>query len=97
MTHRHLVLVRVLKPTSQLVCDFYYEKMSAKICLLRSDSLGLMMLYGNVRSGANVIVMEQSQGLVTAAVVSRLGGTQFLLACHVRRVSVNPLPLQFQF
>jgi len=54
------------------------EYLLSSFSFMRWDALGHLLMYANVQAGARVLVMEQSLGLVTAAVVSRLGGTSLL-------------------
>jgi len=50
------------------------EYLLSSFSFMRWDALGHLLMYANIQAGARVLVMEQSLGLVTAAVVSRLGG-----------------------
>ena len=38
------------------------------------DSLAQMLTIGNIHANSNIIVMETCQGLLTGAVLERLGG-----------------------
>lgn len=71
---KYLTLITLRRPSIRTLCDAYYEKQPLKIHNLRSDSLAIMISMANVGAGAQVLVIEDCQGLLTAAAVSRLGG-----------------------
>lgn len=66
----HLTLER---PTARLLADMYYSQGPLKIGNMRVDSLAQMLTCCNVRSGGHYIVFDSWLGLLTAAVLERLG------------------------
>ena len=44
---------------------------------LRADSLAALLLQANIRAGLKVLVSESCLGLVTGAILERLGGLMF--------------------
>ena len=61
------------------MCQYYFQLEPKKIRDLRPDTLAQMMALGNVRPGARVVVVDDVSGLLTAAVVERLGGAHFII------------------
>ena len=55
--------------------------------MLRADQLALILQMAGVHHGKNVIVFEQTLGLITSAVIERLGGKGGCV--HIHRVSLQ--------
>ncbi|XP_077537820.1 tRNA (adenine(58)-N(1))-methyltransferase non-catalytic subunit TRM6-like [Haemaphysalis longicornis] len=66
----HLTLER---PTARLLAEVYYSQSPLKIGNMRVDSLAQMLTCCNVRSGGRYMVFDSWLGLLTAAVLERLG------------------------
>lgn len=66
----HLTLER---PTARLLAEMYYSQGPLKIGNMRVDSLAQMLTCCNVRSGGRYMVFDSWLGLLTAAVLERLG------------------------
>jgi tRNA (adenine-N(1)-)-methyltransferase non-catalytic subunit len=60
----------------------YYGQGPAKINNLRVDTLSQMLTFGNVRSGGKYMVVDNSMGLVTAAIMDRMVGNGSLPIDH---------------
>lgn len=71
---KHLLQFTVLKPTTRLMCEMHWSKGPSRICNLRIDTLGQILTMGNVRANSTVMVVESCLGLITGAVLERLGG-----------------------
>ncbi|KAL4239032.1 tRNA (adenine(58)-N(1))-methyltransferase non-catalytic subunit TRM6 [Mactra antiquata] len=71
---KHLNQFTVLRPSTRLLCEMHWSKGPSRICNLRIDSLSQMLTMGNIRAGSTVMVVESCLGLVTGAVLERLGG-----------------------
>ncbi|GIL73504.1 hypothetical protein Vretimale_5280 [Volvox reticuliferus] len=71
---KYLTYVTVLKPTSRIVSQAYYDKTPEKFPCMRPDTLAVMLSLANVAAGAKVLVADRCQGVLTAAAVERLGG-----------------------
>ncbi|GIL49642.1 hypothetical protein Vafri_5885 [Volvox africanus] len=71
---KYLTYVTVMKPTSRIVSQAYYDKTPEKFPCMRPDTLAVMLSLANVAAGAKVLVADRCQGVLTAAAVERLGG-----------------------
>jgi tRNA (adenine-N(1)-)-methyltransferase non-catalytic subunit len=49
---------------------------------LREDTLGQMLMYGNIFAGGQVIVVDTVMGLVTSAIADRMAGIGRILAAY---------------
>ncbi|CAH0476091.1 unnamed protein product [Peronospora belbahrii] len=67
--------VRFLRCTAESLCRTYRLKNPAKICNLREDSLGQILVYGNIFAGGQVLVVDTCMGLVAGAIAERQGGS----------------------
>ena len=76
---KHLALFQVLRPTTRLLAEMYYNKGPLKICHLRLDSLSQLLLHANVRAGCKMMVVESCAGLVLGAAMERMGGLGCLI------------------
>uniref|UniRef100_A0A1I7T4H2 tRNA (adenine(58)-N(1))-methyltransferase non-catalytic subunit TRM6 n=1 Tax=Caenorhabditis tropicalis TaxID=1561998 RepID=A0A1I7T4H2_9PELO len=83
---KHNDRVLILRPTIRLLAKAYYLKDPDRLAMLRADQLALMLQMAGVHHGKNIIVFEQTLGLITSAVMERLGGKG---ACvHIHRGAV---------
>ena len=64
----------MLEPTLFNVAEYWFTKDPAKILEMRVDTLSQLLTMGNVRSGARLLVVDETGGLLTAGVMERLGG-----------------------
>lgn len=65
-------MVRPLKASPVNLCKFFYRKSPAKIMDLRYDTLSQMLYHSNAApSSGPLIVMDDTQGLVVAALLER--------------------------
>ncbi|KMZ70260.1 tRNA (Adenine-N(1)-)-methyltransferase non-catalytic subunittrm6 [Zostera marina] len=67
------VLLR--RPWARSICEAYLKKKPVKIGYLRFDTLSLMLASANVSGYSDVLVVDQTGGMVTGAVAERLGST----------------------
>uniref|UniRef100_A0A1E1XDY0 tRNA (adenine(58)-N(1))-methyltransferase non-catalytic subunit TRM6 n=1 Tax=Amblyomma aureolatum TaxID=187763 RepID=A0A1E1XDY0_9ACAR len=70
---KYLQHVTLERPTTRLLVEMYYSQNPLKIGNMRVDSLAQMLACCNVRSGGRYIVFDSWVGLLTAAVLERLG------------------------
>uniref|UniRef100_A0A224ZAB1 tRNA (adenine(58)-N(1))-methyltransferase non-catalytic subunit TRM6 n=1 Tax=Rhipicephalus zambeziensis TaxID=60191 RepID=A0A224ZAB1_9ACAR len=70
---KYLQHVTLEQPTARLLVEMYYSQSPLKIGNMRIDSLAQMLTCCNVRSGGRYIVFDAYLGLLTAAVLERLG------------------------
>ncbi|KAJ3339472.1 tRNA (adenine(58)-N(1))-methyltransferase non-catalytic subunit trm6 [Gonapodya sp. JEL0774] len=75
-------IFRLFRPTAAIVCKYFLEVNAFKICDVRMDTLSQILLFGNVRFGARVLVVDEVAGLLVGAVMERLGGAGTVLAIH---------------
>ncbi|CAG2161485.1 unnamed protein product [Oppiella nova] len=68
-------LVTILRPNVRLLAEMYFSRGPQKIDYLRIDSLSQMLSLCNVMSGRRYIVLDTNLGILTAAVVERLGSS----------------------
>ncbi|KAK2163730.1 hypothetical protein NP493_1443g00013 [Ridgeia piscesae] len=71
---KYLPVFTVLRPTTRLLAEMYFNKGPLKICNLRVDSLAQILNEANVRAHNKLIVMETCLGLVLGAVMERMAG-----------------------
>ncbi|KAI9142547.1 adenine(58)-N(1)-methyltransferase non-catalytic subunit TRM6 [Paraphysoderma sedebokerense] len=64
------------------ICEYFFEKSILKIRELRIDTLSIMLSQANIRAGSKVLVVDDVQGLLVAAVMERLGGHGTVVAIH---------------
>ncbi|KHN83632.1 tRNA (adenine(58)-N(1))-methyltransferase non-catalytic subunit TRM6 [Toxocara canis] len=81
-TKKHSDRVLILKPTVRLIAESYYKKDPDRVANLRIDMLAQVLLLGGIRSGYKCVVFEQCLGLLTAAVLERLGGEGACVHIH---------------
>lgn len=71
---RYIQTFTPIEPTAYNICEFNFERESAKIRDIRPDTLGQIMALANVRPGGRLLVVEDVHGLIVAAAVERMGG-----------------------
>lgn len=87
-------VITIHKPTIRLLNDMYYTQDPLKIANLRIDTLSQLLCHSNVQAGGNFAVFESgSQGLVTAAMLQRMGTSGHLVqvyhGAHPQREAVD--------
>lgn len=87
---KYLNFVQILKPNIRLLAEMYYMQGPLKICNLRIDSLSQMLAFCNVMSGGKYMVLDTALGLLTAAVVERLGSSGCVVQLHLGPFSIHP-------
>ncbi|KAI9912620.1 hypothetical protein PsorP6_006202 [Peronosclerospora sorghi] len=71
---KYMPRVRFLRCTADSLCRTYRLKNPAKICNMREDSLGQLLVYGNIFAEAQVLVVDTCMGLVAGAIAERQKG-----------------------
>lgn len=56
------------------VCDYWFRKDPQRVRFLRPDALSQVVTLGNIYPGQRFIVVDDTGGLILAAVLDRLGG-----------------------
>ncbi|KAI9224304.1 Gcd10p family-domain-containing protein [Blastocladiella britannica] len=64
------------------LCQFYFEKTPWKTRELRLDVLALLLTSANIRAHARVLVFDDTAGMLTAAILERMGGTGEVVVVH---------------
>ncbi|XP_035228010.1 tRNA (adenine(58)-N(1))-methyltransferase non-catalytic subunit TRM6-like [Stegodyphus dumicola] len=87
---KYINYVQLLKPNIRLLAEMYYAQGPLKICNLRIDSLSQMLAFCNVMSGGKYMILETVVGLLTAAVIERLGIHGCAVQLHLGPFSIHP-------
>ncbi|WVR08531.1 hypothetical protein IAU60_005586 [Kwoniella sp. DSM 27419] len=66
--------VHPLSPSIPNILSHYSERAPASILNLRTDTISQLLNLANVRPGGRYMVVDDTSGLVTAAVLERMGG-----------------------
>ncbi|VDM58917.1 unnamed protein product [Angiostrongylus costaricensis] len=90
-TKKHSDRVLILKPTIRLLACSYYIKDCIRVSNLRVDQLGMILQLAGVHHGKNVLVFDQVLGVVSAAVIDRLGGDGSCIHLH-RGIIAQSIP-----
>mmetsp|Transcript_7766 Transcript_7766/g.25802 ORF Transcript_7766/g.25802 Transcript_7766/m.25802 type:complete len:450 (+) Transcript_7766:3-1352(+) len=72
--NKHAVVVTVLRPTAQRICEAYFAKMPKRIDHMRFDTLSIMLAAANVHAFSSPLVIENCSGLLVGAVAERMNG-----------------------
>ena len=72
--YRFLKFITPIAPTTFNVCEYHFNKNPSRIRDLRVDTLSQMLTLGNIQQGGRYLVVEETSGLLTAAILERLGG-----------------------
>ncbi|KAJ1995413.1 tRNA (adenine(58)-N(1))-methyltransferase non-catalytic subunit trm6 [Coemansia umbellata] len=71
-----------METTVHNACDFFFEANSQKIRGIRTDTLSQLLSLANVYSDARILAVDDGQGLVISALLSRLGDGGQVFAIH---------------
>eukprot|EP01134_Creolimax_fragrantissima_P005516 CFRG5516T1 len=81
---RHLAAsFTIRRPTIPLLCESTFSYAPERIQHIRIDSLAQLLTQANIHAGARVLLAESCKGLITAAVMERLGGFGECLSLYV--------------
>ncbi|EOQ99196.1 hypothetical protein E3P92_02727 [Wallemia ichthyophaga] len=79
---KFLKFITLIPPTTFNVCEYHFTKNSQRIRDLRVDSLSQMLTLANVQQGGRYIVIDDTSGLLTGAILERLAGEGSVLIIH---------------
>ncbi|EFO19417.2 eukaryotic initiation factor 3 [Loa loa] len=79
---KHSDHVYLLKPTLRLIAESYYKKDPERVAHLRIDLLSHLLALSGIHYGSRCVVFEQCLGLLTSAVLTRLGGSGACIHLH---------------
>jgi len=94
---KYLAQFIVLKPSSRLLSEMYFSKNPIKVLEIRPDSLAQILTWSNVQANSNVLLMENCQGLLTGALMERLGLDGKLLQFYQGSSPVRIITEQFNY
>ncbi|TDH72429.1 uncharacterized protein CCR75_003283 [Bremia lactucae] len=94
---KYMPRVRFLRCTAESLCRTYRLKNPSKICNLREDSLGQMLVYGNVFAGGQVLVVDTCMGLVAGAIAERQGGSGSIICLYEGQQPAADILRRFNF
>lgn len=72
-----------MKPSISILSDYYFKRDPQKILGLRPDTVSQILSYANIHANGKYLIFENCLGLITAAVLHRLGGHGVALHCHI--------------
>lgn len=67
--------------SSELI-EIYLDKDPQRILNISVETLALMLNYGNVRPGGNYLVVDETPGILVAAILERLGSSGSITLAH---------------
>ncbi|TIA86445.1 hypothetical protein E3P99_03674 [Wallemia hederae] len=79
---KFLKFITLIAPTTFDVCEYHFNKNPQRIRDLRVDTLSQMLTLANIQQGGRYLVAEDTSGLVTGAILDRLGGEGSVLLIH---------------
>ena len=79
---KHLARCIVRRPTARTIAECYFAKDPRRIHNLRVDTLSQMLSAANVQAHGRVLVLDHCGGLVTGAVMERMGGLGSVVFAH---------------
>lgn len=94
---KYMPRVRFLRCTAESLCRTYRLKNPAKICNLREDSLGQVLVYSNIFAGGQVLVVDTCMGLVTGAIAERQGGSGRIICPYEGQQPAADILRRFNF
>ncbi|TMW64569.1 hypothetical protein Poli38472_011449 [Pythium oligandrum] len=94
---KYMPRVRFLKCTADSLCRTYRTKNPTKICNIREDSLGQILMYGNIHANAQVLIVDTCMGLVIGAVAERQNGLGRIIAGYEGQQLSGDILRRFNF
>ncbi|XP_065560083.1 tRNA (adenine(58)-N(1))-methyltransferase non-catalytic subunit TRM6-like isoform X1 [Artemia franciscana] len=80
---KYFEYIEVLRPSIRLIAQMLYAQNPLKILNLRIDMLSQILTRANIRSGGRYLVFENSSlGLMTAAIMERVGSVGTVYQIH---------------
>lgn len=73
LTQRYLQTIHPLAPSSINIVNHYAQRSAQSILYLREDTLSQLLNVSNIRPGGRYLVVDDTGGLVTAAIADRMG------------------------
>lgn len=79
---KHLHFFTPLPPDTFHVAAYHFERSPEKVRGMRSDALAQCLSFANVQAGGKYLIVDGIGGLLTGAVLERLGGAGSVLLIH---------------
>ncbi|WFD28446.1 tRNA (adenine(58)-N(1))-methyltransferase non-catalytic subunit trm6 [Malassezia nana] len=79
---KHLHFFTPLPPDTFHVAAYHFERSPEKVRGMRSDALAQCLSFANVQAGGKYLVVDGIGGLLTGAVLERLGGAGSVFLIH---------------
>ncbi|KAI7891178.1 Gcd10p family-domain-containing protein [Mucor mucedo] len=71
-----------VRPTISTMVDYFFSKNPDKIKHLRIDTLSQLLCLANVHANNKMLVVDDTQGLIVASMLERMGGHGQVVAIH---------------
>lgn len=71
-----------VRPTISTMVDYFFDKNPDKIKHLRIDTLSQLLCLANVHANNKMLVVDDTQGLIVASMLERMGGHGQVVAIH---------------
>ncbi|KAI8971896.1 Gcd10p family-domain-containing protein [Mycotypha africana] len=71
-----------IKPTMSSIAEYFFNKNPEKIKYLRIDTLSQLLSMANVRANSKLLVVDDTQGMIVASCLERMGGHGQLVTIH---------------
>ncbi|KAI7903554.1 Gcd10p family-domain-containing protein [Cokeromyces recurvatus] len=71
-----------VRPTLNTISNYFFSKNPEKIKHIRIDTLSILLSMANVHANAKLLVVDDTQGLIVASCLERMGGFGQLVALH---------------
>ncbi|KAH3679394.1 hypothetical protein WICMUC_001014 [Wickerhamomyces mucosus] len=68
--------------SSSRLLQYYIEKDASKVLDMSEESLGLLLTLANIQPGGRYLVVDETGGLLLAAMMERMGGSGEILVVH---------------
>ncbi|CEG46927.1 trna (adenine-n-)-methyltransferase non-catalytic subunit [Plasmopara halstedii] len=94
---KYMPRVRFLRCTAESLCRTYRLKNPMKICNMREDSLGQILVYANIFAGGQVLVVDTCMGLVAGAIAERQRGTGCIICPYEGQQPAADILRRFNF
>ncbi|KAF7724553.1 tRNA (adenine(58)-N(1))-methyltransferase non-catalytic subunit trm6 [Apophysomyces ossiformis] len=71
-----------VRPTLSSITEYFFNKNPDKIKNLRIDTLSQLLSLANIHANSKILVVDDTQGLIVAAVAERMGGYGTIVGLH---------------
>ncbi|KAK2955998.1 putative tRNA-methyltransferase [Blattamonas nauphoetae] len=82
---KHQRMITILRPSAQLMCEFYFQHKPDKIAYLRPDTLAYLMTSANIRAGMKLLVFDECHGIVTASAGKKMASFGTMIRAHATK------------